>query len=154
MKTLISIWLFVLFSLMSSANVEAFNSKKFAEAYFKAWASTQNPTATQDDIEHYLSLLTDDVGHQHLPYDPDGSRSPDGKENMRKGMGYYLGSHTEYSAELIGHTAGYEVVVIQYKSFSKGTHPQTGQVIEQSHLTLEVLEIENGKVSVIRKYSE
>jgi hypothetical protein len=65
-------------------------------------------------------------GHQHLPYDSDDTRSPEGKNNMREGMSHYLGAHTEY----------------------------TGELISDSYRTLEVLEIENGKVSVIRKYSE
>jgi hypothetical protein len=47
-----------------------------------------------------------------------------------------------------------EVVIIKYDTYSKGKHPQTGEVIEQSYDTVEVLELEAGKVSVIRKYSE
>ena len=49
---------------------------------------------------------------------------------------------------------GFDVVVIKYNTYVKATHPQTGEVIEQSHDTVEVLELENGRVSVIRKYSE
>jgi hypothetical protein len=45
---------------------------------------------------------------------------------MREGMSHYLGAHTEY----------------------------TGELVTDSYRTLEVLEIEDGKVSVIRKYSE
>ena len=33
-------------------------------------------------------------------------------------------------------------------------HDNTGKVVEFSYDTVEVLEIENGKVSVVRKYSE
>lgn len=69
-------------------------------------------------------------------------------------MNYYLGAHTEYSGKLISQTYGHNVVVIKYETSSKGIHPQTNQVVANNHLTLEVLEIENGKVSVIRKYSE
>lgn len=126
----------------------------FGQAYFSAWTATQAPDATAADLENYLSLLADDVGHQHLPYDPDDTRHPTGKTNMREGMTDYLGAHTAYTAELGTVTPGYDVVVITYSTASSGVHPQTGETIEQSYDTLEVLEIEDGKVAVIRKYSE
>ena len=69
-------------------------------------------------------------------------------------MSYYLGAHTEYEGRLISQTDGHDVIVIKYESSSKGIHPQTKQEISRQNLTLEVLEIENGKVSVIRKYIE
>ena len=144
----------MIFSTFSNANAEGFDPEEFATDYFNAWAATQSPTATLENIEYYLSFLVEDVGHQHLPYDPDDTRSSDGKENMRDGMSYYLGAHTDYSGSLISHTVGHDVVVIKYETSSKGIHPQTNEVISQNYLTLEVLEIENGKVSVIRKYSE
>ena len=152
MKTAIS--LVLIFGLIGSVDAEEFSLENFAQEYFDAWTATQHPTATKEDIEQYLSLLTDDVGHQHLPYDPDDTRSSEGKKNMREGMNYYLGVHTEYEGKLIGHMTGHNVIVIKYKTSLKGIHPQTKQVIVDNHLTLEVLEIEHGKVAVIRKYSE
>lgn len=154
MKLYVSIWLVLISSAINAAGAEAFNPEKFAKDYFNAWAATQSPTATKESIEHYLSLLTEDVGHQHLPYDPDATRGTDGKESMREGMNYYLGSHAEYEGSLIGYTVGHDVVVIKYETSSKGIHPQTKQVIAEHYLTVEVLELEKGKVSVIRKYSE
>ncbi|MDG1752686.1 MAG: hypothetical protein P8I03_13665 [Thalassotalea sp.] len=56
------------------------------------------------DIEYYLSLLIDDIGHQHLPFDSDDSRNSDGKSLMRKGMNHYLGRHTEYKGTLVSVT--------------------------------------------------
>lgn len=130
------------------------NLEKFGTEYFSAWKATQSPAATEKDIENYLEFLTDDIGHQHLPYDPEADRTPEGKISMREGMAYYLGTHTEYNAKLISIVFGHNVVIIKYSTCSKGKHPQTGEIIEQSYNTIEVLEIENGKVSVIRKYSE
>jgi hypothetical protein len=69
-------------------------------------------------------------------------------------MNHYLGAHTEYTGELISYMPGYDVLVVEYDTSIKATHPQTKEVITDSYRTLEVLEIENGKVSVIRKYSE
>ena len=73
---------------------------------------------------------------------------------MREGMNYYLGVHTEYEGKLVSDMTGDNVIVIKYETSVKGIHPQTEQTIVDNYLTLEVLEIENGKVSVIRKYSE
>ena len=69
-------------------------------------------------------------------------------------MTYYLGAHMEYKSTLNEILPGFEVVIIKYDTCSKGKHPQTVEVIEQSYDTVEVLELEAGKVSVIRKYSE
>lgn len=123
-------------------------------AYFDAWVASQAPQATEQDLENYLALLADDVGHQHLPYAADDTRYESGKSDMRKGMMYYLGAHSHYAAELISVTEGFNVVVIKYATESAGTHPQTGQVIELNYDTIKVLEIEDGKVSVIRKYAD
>ncbi|MBL4660115.1 MAG: hypothetical protein JKY19_07145 [Alcanivoracaceae bacterium] len=154
MKLFTLVCLVLIFSSINPIAAQEFNPQKFAKGYFNAWLATQSPNATKENIEHYLTFLADDVGHQHLPYDPEDTRSPDGKSKMRKGMNYYLGSHTEYEGKLISLTDGYNVIVIKYQTSLKGIHPQTKQVIAQNYLTIEVLEIENGKVSVIRKYSE
>ncbi|NQZ05757.1 MAG: nuclear transport factor 2 family protein [Algicola sp.] len=133
---------------------QSFNPQQFAKDYFAAWTATQSPTATKKALEHYLSFLADNVGHQHYPYDSDDTRADDAKKKMRKGMTYYLGAHTKYSAKLLDVTHDFNVVVIKYESAIKAVHPQNGQVIERTSTTLEVLEIEDGKVSLIRKYSE
>ena len=112
------------------------------------------PQASTEDIERYLGFLADNVGHQHLPYDPESDRYPEGKNKMREGMTYYMGAHMEYKSRLTATLPGFNVVVIKYDTYAKGKHPQTGEVIEQSYETVEVLELENGKVAVIRKYSE
>jgi len=141
--------------LSAGASDENSSDKEaLAKEYFAMWAKTQQPQATEEDIERYLAFLVDDVGHQHLPYDPDATRSVDGKKSLLKGMMYYLGSHTEYGATLNNITHGFNVVVIKYTTVSVGVHPQTGALIEQRYDTIEVLELEGDKVAVIRKYSE
>jgi len=125
-----------------------------AQEYYKAWVETQQPNAPEQSLTNYLSLLTNDVGHQHLPYDPESTREPDNKQNMLKGMSYYLGTHTKYKSELISVVTGYNVIIIKYSTSSEGIHPQTKELIKQEYNTVEVLELENEKVAVIRKYSE
>lgn len=126
--------------------------KEFGLRYFKIWTATQAVNATKNDVENYLNLLTDDVGHMHYPYDKDDSRTVGNKENMRKGMLYYLGLHTEYKATLNSITVGHNVIIIKFKSSYKAVHPQTKEEISTTKNTVEVLEVENGKISMIRKY--
>jgi hypothetical protein len=124
------------------------------QKYFDIWTATQAGGATEKDIENYLDLLLEDVGHQHYPYDNDDSRNEKNKNSIRKGMRYYLAVHTEYKAKLNSITVGHDVIIIKFKSSSKGLHPQTKKEISSTKNTVEVLEVENGKISMIRKYRE
>ncbi|GIU46890.1 hypothetical protein TUM4438_24090 [Shewanella sairae] len=154
-KAIIFLCSFTLIGLASAKEVNLdVNLDDYAASYFAAWTASQSPDATEQDLEHYLTFLADDIGHQHLPYDNDDTRNPNGKAQFREGMSYYLGSHTRYFAQLKEVTIGHNVIVITYATSSSGKHPQTGQIINQQFDTMEVLEMENGKVSVIRKYSE
>ena len=152
------ILLFTLFILLSTplfANDSKIDLNAFAKLYFEKMTATQSPQATKKELEEYLALLADDVGHSHLPWDTDDSRLPDGKEAKRKGMTFYLGAHTEYRAELLDvFTFNQSAIAIRYKNYAKGVHPQHNQPIEYSQTMMEVLEIEEGKVAVIRKYHE
>ena len=117
--------------------------------------ATQAPNATSKELENYLAFLTDDIGHTHLPYVTDDARQPDGKEAMRKGMTFYLGAHTEYNSKLLNVFAfNNSAVAIRYTSNAKGIHSQNKQPLAYSNVMMEVLEIEDGKVAVIRKYHE
>ena len=66
-------------------------------------------------------------------------------------MSFYLGTHTKYSSVLKSVVTGYNLIVIKYSTKSEGVHPQTKEVIKQKYDTVEVLEIEEGKIAVIRK---
>ena len=155
MKTLLFVTLSVFMSLSVSATETKLDLDAFARQYFAAMVATQAPDATEQDLENYLALLTDDIGHTHLPYVTDDSREPDGKQAMRKGMTFYLGAHTEHKAELLDvFTFNQSAVAIRYSNSAKGIHPQHKQAISYSQIMMEVLEIENGKVAVIRKYHQ
>ena len=155
MKKYIFVALSIFVSASLSAKEEKVDLKELAQKYFDTMVATQSPKATKKELENHLKLLTDDVGHSHLPWVTDDSRLPDGKEAMRKGMTFYLGSHTEYNAELLDvFTFNHSAIAIRYKNYAKGIHPQNNQPIEYSQVMMEVLEIENGKIAVIRKYHE
>lgn len=144
--------LFIIIAIPSLANGSG--SDALAKDYFSAWVASQSPNAKDSDLNTYLSFLTEDVGHQHLPYDPESSRELDNREKMKEGMNFYLGSHTKYKASLTDIFTGHNVLIIKYFTESEGIHPQTGETIKQAYDTVEVLELEKGKVGVIRKYSE
>jgi hypothetical protein len=135
------------------AGAEDFDPESFALNYLAAWTATQSPDATTEDIEHYLSFLAEDVGHEHIPHDTDDTRHPDGKESMREGMTHYLGSHIEYHAKLTALTYGLNALAIQFEVSLKARRGPDQPIVSMTFNSLELLEIENGKVSVIRKYN-
>jgi hypothetical protein len=138
-----------------SASASEIDLEKFAQTYFNTMVATQVPNATKEDLEKYFSLLTDDIGHSHLPWVTDDSRLPDGKEAMRKGMLFYLGAHTEYSAKLLNvFIFNNSAVAIRYENTAKGIHPESKQPLAYTQIMMEVLEMEGDKVAVIRKYHE
>lgn len=155
MNRIVSFFLILLSTTSVMAKDADIDLKAFAHDYFYTMVATQAPEASEKDLEKFLALLVDDVGHSHLPWVTDDSRMPDGKKAMRKGMTFYLGAHTEYKAELLDvFTFNHSAVAIRYKKYAKGVHPQNNQPIEYRQVMMEVLEIENGKVAVIRKYHE
>ncbi|WP_299948273.1 nuclear transport factor 2 family protein [uncultured Microbulbifer sp.] len=108
----------------ASSNDAKFDYEEFANEYFEVWTTTQSPDATNEDIENYLSLLADNVGHQHFPYDPEDYRDPEGKAKMRKGMLHYLGGHKTYKAKLLDITYGVNAIVIKYGAEATYVNPQ------------------------------
>jgi len=151
-KELLSITAGIFLGYTLQAGAEDFDQENFALNYFEAWTATQSPHATKEDLEHYLSFLAEDVGHEHIPYDTDDTRYPDGKESMREGMTRYLGVHIEYHAKLIALTYGLNAVAIQFEVSKKAIRDPDQPIVSITYNSLELLEIENGKVSVIRKY--
>jgi hypothetical protein len=155
MKKLLFISLILLYTPQLLANDSSIDLNAFAKLYFDKMVATQMPKATKKELEAYLALLTDDVGHSHLPWVVDDTRYPDGKEAKRKGMTFYLGAHTEYKAELLNvFTFNQSAIAIRYKHYAKGIHPQNNQAIEYTRTMMEVLEMEGEKVAIIRKYHE
>lgn len=70
-------------------------------------------------------------------------------------MEYYLGIHTQFKAKLLNvFTFNSSAVAIRYKKWVSGVHPDNKQPIEYEKPIMEVLELEDGKIAVIRKYHE
>lgn len=155
MKYLYCSLILIIRPLFASGDEVSIDFNTFAHQYFEAFVASQAPEATPQDIENYLALLKDDIAHTHLPWQTEDTRLPDGKDVMRKGMTYYLGNHTTYQAELLNvFTFNDSAIAIRYRDHVKGVHPQTKQEVEHTQIIMEVLEMEDGKVAVIRKYHE
>mgnify|MGYP000571592227 FL=1 len=67
MKRLFTFGLLLVSTFLVDAE-EAVDLNKFAQHYYSAMTATQAPNASEKELEAYLSLLTDDVGSQHIPY--------------------------------------------------------------------------------------
>lgn len=153
MKITITIIFLILSGYVKAA--QTLDLSQFANNYFNQMVATQMPNATEQDVDNYLALLADDVGHSHLPWDIDDTRYPTGKQDMKTGMMYYLNAHSEFNAELLNvFTFNSSAIAIRYIKTGKGVHPQTKQSIAFSRTFMEVLELEDGKVAVIRKYHQ
>ena len=127
---------------------------QFAHKYFESWNKTQMPKASEKDLENFLALLTDDVALQHLPYQKNDDRKPDGKEMLRKGMNRWRGANTSYKAKLIKVNHGHNVIVIKYQAVMTLIDEKTKKERTITRNNVEVLELDEGKVAIIRKYGK
>lgn len=114
---------------------------------------TQKPNATKKDFEHYLSFLIDDVRNQHFPNAPSDSRGPNGKKSMRKDMPRYLGFDTDYEAKNLEYIIDYNSIALKHTFSAEGLRAD-GLEFSYNKVLLNVIELENGKVSVIRRYGK
>jgi ketosteroid isomerase-like protein len=96
------------------------------------------------DVEHYLSYLTDDAVYE----DPVVNARIEGKDTMRKGMSNYLGAYKK-TALTVKHrmTAGNVVVLEMNVSF---TDTNTGKLVTRDQITL--LEFQGTKVRRVMDY--
>ena len=156
LKTTLSI----LFSLAISpfavaGDVDGLHS--LALQYFEAKVATQQPDATAEDLEAYLALLTDNVGYEHKPYrllDQNREDQESGKQRMREGMTYYLGGNEKFTAELDSVAVGHNAIAIQYSGTHEFRRGGEGPILIEQYTLMEVLEIVDGRVSIIREYND
>jgi len=155
-KTTFSIVLSLIVSpLVIASDVDDLN--ELALKYFEAKVATQQPDATAEDLETYLALLADDVGYEHKPYrllEEGREETGDGKQRMREGMTYYLGGNEKFTAELDSVAIGHNAIAIQYSGTHEYRRGGEGPILKKQYSLMEMLEIVDGKVSIIREYNE
>ncbi|GJM11106.1 MAG: hypothetical protein DHS20C11_33820 [Lysobacteraceae bacterium] len=121
------------------------------KTYFDAWVATQQPGATSDVLENYLALLDDNVGYEHKPHrllgEVDG-----GKDRMREGMTYYLGKNVAFDVKLTGLVAAKGMVAIEYEGEHVFQRGGEGPVLTEQFRAVDVLEVADGKVAIIRQF--
>lgn len=148
--------LVISFLLLNSAVASAGSTNvdylDLANSYADAWFKTQMPNATDKDLQHFLSFLTDDVAYQHLPYDKTDEREEGGKEALQKGMTQWLASNVDYQATINSVNFSHNLITINYDSTTTIIDPKTKQSKTIRRHVIDSLELDNGKVSVIRKY--
>jgi len=137
---------------MASADSTNLSYVDLANTYAQAWFKTQSSTATKEDLEHYLSLLTDDVAYQHLPYDKTDEREEGGKEVLRRGMAQWLASSVDYKATINSINFSNNLITINYNSSTTIIDSKTKEKRVINRHVIDSLEIDNNKISVIRKY--
>jgi len=140
------------FSGMVNADSTNIDYLDLANTYAQSWFKTQSSTATKEELEHYLSLLTDDVAYQHLPYDKTDERENGGKEVLRKGMTQWLASSVNYKATINSINFSNNLITINYDSITTIIDSKTKAKRVIHRHVIDSLEIDNMKISVIRKY--
>tara|TARA_R110002073_G_scaffold145532_2_gene297657 strand:+ start:24592 stop:25062 length:471 start_codon:yes stop_codon:yes gene_type:complete len=153
-KSILFISFLIISITTSSAQKETLDLVRFAHTYFNAWNKTQAPEASETDLENYLAILTNDVALQHLPYNKTDERKPNGKEVLRKGMSRWRGVNTSYKAKLIEVNHGQNVVIIKYQAIMTFLDEKTKKERSITRNNIEVLELDKGKVAIIRKYGK
>jgi len=131
--------------------------EELALTYFDAKVATQQPDATPEDLETYLILLTDDIGYEHKPYrllEEGRAETEDGKQRMREGMTYYLGGNEKFTATLENIAVGFNAIAIQYSGVHEYRRGGEGPILTAQYTAMEVLEVVDGKISIIREYRD
>lgn len=150
-------WLSILaatLAIATTARGESGPKGEFARQYFAAWVATQQPDATPETLEKYLELLSDDVGYEHKPHRVLDADTTGGRQRMREGMTFYLGKNEGYQAELTSIVQGPGVVAIEYRGTHAFRRGGEGPVLNEAFTAVDVLEIIDGKVAIIRHYRE
>lgn len=122
-----------------------------ANAYFDAWIKSQGPSASEQDIDHYTSFLTDDAVWQHLPYAISDKREKGGRKKIKKGMMRWLGSHQLYKAKLLRLQASETFIMIEFTS-SGVLKNSDGELQLSAKHYIDILELAGGKVATVRRY--
>ena len=143
--------LLVFFWFSANIHAEEPNLEQLAQTYFQARLATQQPGASETDLEAYLALLSENVGYEHKPYSLLGETNG-GKQRMREGMTRYLGKNEAYDAELVSIATGHNAFSIQYKGTHVYRRGGEGPILTKHFNAMDVLEVEGGKISIIREY--
>ncbi len=69
-------------------------------------------------------------------------------------MSRWTGNNTSYKATLIEINYGYNVIIIKYKAIATSVDKKTQKERSIIRNNVEVLELDNGMVSIIRKYGK
>jgi len=147
----------LMFAFTASSAGDLDDLNELALRYFHAKVATQQPDATPEDLEKYLALLTDNIGYEHKPYmllEEGNAEGDDGKQRMREGMTYYLGGNERFTAKLEKVALGFNAVAIQYSGIHEYRRGGEGPILTEHYTVMEVLEIVDGKVAIIREYQE
>lgn len=144
--------LWMALALACNANADSVPElEALGKSYFHAWVATQQPGASPEVLEDYLALLDDDIGYEHKPHrllgEVDG-----GKARMRAGMTYYLGKNTAYEAKLTGVAVAAGVIAIEYEGKHVFRRGGEGPELTEHFQAVDVLEVAEGKVIIIRQF--
>lgn len=153
MKKMIAFVLLVLAS--TGVYGEEVDLDNFARQYFSAFVDFQLPEANSDVLDKYLDYLAVDVGHTHMPFRKDDTKYADGRDRYRKDLLSMMGKNKKLKAKLL-EVRVFNTTAVALRFELSATYVDTDKDIVSpwSFVLTDILEIEDGKVSMIRRYHD
>ncbi len=144
--------LFLSFTFAVYADVEQREAylKDRAKAFIQAKNARQQSNTTEDDIDHFISLLADDFVDEHIKY----KVVVTDKDELRKGMVAKMQDEIFYSRISIDEMmVGSNVVFLKYTESAKVKPTHLDRVVEYTSTHLLSLEFnEEGLINHIRRH--
>lgn len=124
--------------------------EQLAKNFIVAKNARQQPHSSETDVEHYLSLLSDEFLDEHVKYNVVMSS----KEELRAAMVAKLKDKIIFSnIEILEMMVGRDVVFVKYKEHAKGQPSHMDTPIEYTAINIVSLEFNNeGKIIHIRRH--
>ncbi|TDF37564.1 nuclear transport factor 2 family protein [Alteromonadaceae bacterium M269] len=152
MSRLMILSLFLSFTFAVYADVEQREAylKDRAKAFIQAKNARQQSNTTEDDIDHFISLLADDFVDEHIKY----KVVVTDKDELRKGMVAKMQDEIFYSRISIDEMmVGSNVVFLKYTESAKVKPTHLDRVVEYTSTHLLSLEFnEEGLINHIRRH--
>ncbi|WP_372873114.1 nuclear transport factor 2 family protein [Shewanella sp.] len=152
MKNVLSILFFyVIFTSALAANpLTESELKGLTQQFIEAKNQRQQPNSNEQDIDHFLSFLADDVKDEHIKFNV----TVTSKEELRSGLVSKLKDKIYFSnIDILEIMVGRNVALVKFKEHAKGQPGHMDKPIEYTAVHIFSLEFnDHGKIKHIRRH--
>ena len=124
--------------------------RRLTQEFIEAKNGRQQPNSTKEDVEHFLSFLTDDIKDQHVNFNVEINS----KDELRSGMLAKLNDKIFFSnIDILEIMVGRNVTFVKFKEHAKGQPSHMDKPFEYTAINIMALEFnELGKIKRIRRH--